>query len=163
MRPLHTFLYCVTVLAIEYAGLALALIVHQALTKGAMYFKPDALYGPGSLVTTALTVAFLPIAARALFGQVPVSVVAHLFVLSRLRGRGEVLFGSLVINAATCIVFGLVLLVAGPGLVMFFDPTSQSGIIGLGTLGGSLLAPVLALRLWQRALLPAPVKVAASP
>lgn len=153
MKPKYALLYCVTILLVEYALLLLGLIAYTLITRGSTYFQPGALYGPGSLVTSYALLAMIPTACRAIFVQIPLNTVLQLFALGRLRGCAEVVWGSTVVNVGTCLVF--------TGIVMAVVPYSGD-ILGLMTamIGASLVAPIIALRFWRRALLSIPAAAA---
>lgn len=153
MRPKYALLYCVTVVLVEYALLLLALIGYALITRGSTYFQPGATYGPGSLVASHASLALVPTVARAIWGQIPSTAVLQCLALGRLRGCAEVLLGSTVINAATCIVFSLIVMVVLPNSGDMFR-------VMVAVVVASVVAPGVALRFWRRALLPIPAATA---
>lgn len=153
MRPKYALLYCVTVVLVDYTLLVLGLIAYTLITRGSTYFQPGATYGPSSLVASHASLALVPTVARAIWGQIPINSVLQCLALGRLRGCAEVLSGSTVLNAATCIVFSLIVMVALPNSGDIFRLMAAVVV-------ASVVAPVIALRFWWRALLPIPAAAA---
>lgn len=152
MKPKHTFLYCLTVLLIENALFLLAVLAILFATES---WQSVERYKLHHLLAGLLALPLAVTLPRVLLGQILANILLHLRALSRARGQRQVLWRSIVINAGTLASFCMIVVSLQPTYEQYFDLARgvQRGLIGWCLLAASLIAPVLALRLWRRALL----------
>lgn len=151
MKVRFILFYCATVLLMENAIFAVALVANILVT------DPEA-FAEHSRSSVTLGVLFVLAAVmipRVLFGQLLLNVLLHLRALSRARGYAPILKRSLLINAGTFAAFCLIVVSLRPSNEQFFDVTKsvQRGLIGWSALAATILAPIIALRLRRRWLL----------
>lgn len=114
---------------------------------------PHLQYSPFSAIVLGAFVQTLP---RLYFGQVPLSILMHFFVLRRPDGYAKSLKCSILVNAGTCLLFCVVIFALFPTTRQFFDIVSDDirvGAIGWITLVASVISPYVAMRMWSSALL----------
>lgn len=150
MQSRHAFLYYLTVLLIETALFLLAFVVHTLV------------FDPRPLAPQGVDVAFLKwlksavglTLLRIICCQIPVNILFHLLALGRARGYARVLGSSIAVNAGTLLLLLLIMGMVYRSNGSFFDTgfDAEIAMVWVVALLPSVLAPILALRFWRRAL-----------
>lgn len=150
MKPRHILLYCATILLIEYSMLLSWLGLDRLYDVMGSYFGSGTHVRGSSFPILMLKVAYFTL-PRLVYGQVAASVLLHLLALGRARGYAKVLKSSILVNAGTCVIFYALFIVFVPAIRGHFN-LPAGGVAGWIVVGSSIVAPVIAMRFWRRAL-----------